>query len=87
MVTDWPLTWPFCSNTAEAYRKRRYEAAFVSKLSDAESEAAETQLWVEFSLKCGHISKELATDIYGKYDNIIGKLVTMINHPEKWTPG
>jgi four helix bundle protein len=41
-----------CSNIAEAWRKRRYEAAFVSKLNDAEAEAAETQVWVEFSVKC-----------------------------------
>src|SRR5947209_20609016 len=42
-----------CSNTAEAWRKRRYPAAFVSKLSDAEGEAAETQVWLQFSAKCG----------------------------------
>ncbi len=33
-----------CANIAEAWRKRRYPNAFVSKLSDAESEAAETQV-------------------------------------------
>jgi len=38
-----------CSNIAEAWRKRRYEAAFVSKLNDAEAEAAETQTWVSFA--------------------------------------
>ena len=42
-----------CANLAEAWRKRRYEAAFISKLSDAESEAAETQVWIEFAVKCG----------------------------------
>jgi len=40
-----------CSNLAEAWRKRRYEAAFISKLSDAEGEAAETQVWLEFAVK------------------------------------
>ena len=74
-----------CSNTAEAYRKRRYEAAFVAKLSDAESEAAETQVWVEFALKCGYITENTANKIYKQYDNIIGKLITMMNNPGKWT--
>jgi four helix bundle protein len=45
-----------CANLAEAWRKRRYEANFVSKLSDAESEAEETRVWVEFSSRCGYIS-------------------------------
>ena len=36
-----------CANLAEAWRKRRYKAAFIAKLSDAESEAAETQVWLE----------------------------------------
>ena len=42
-----------CANLAEAWRKRRYEAAFISKLSDAETEAGETQVWLEFALECG----------------------------------
>ena len=42
-----------CANITEAWRKRRYEAAFVSKLSDAEAEATETQTWIQFSAKCG----------------------------------
>ena len=42
-----------CANLAEAWRKRRYKAAFISKLSDAESEAAETQVWIEFAVRCG----------------------------------
>ena len=45
-----------CANIAEAWRKRRYKAAFVSKLKDAESEAAERQVWIEFALKCGYIT-------------------------------
>jgi len=41
-----------CANLAEAWRKRRYEAAFVAKLNDCEAEAAETQTWLEFAVKC-----------------------------------
>src|SRR5882762_1268581 len=45
-----------CANLAEAWRKRRYEAAFVSKLNDSEGEAAETQTWIEFAVRCGYLS-------------------------------
>lgn len=48
-----------CANIAEAWRKRRYEAAFVSRLNDAESEAAESQTWIEFSMKCGYLRNEI----------------------------
>jgi four helix bundle protein len=44
-----------CANIAEAWRKRRYEAAFVSKLSDSETESGETQVWLEFAVKCGYL--------------------------------
>ena len=73
-----------CSNMAEAWRKRRYAAAFISKLSDSESEAAETQVWLEFSVKCKYLDRELGAKIYSCYDEIIRTLVGMINHPETW---
>src|SRR5881296_4772174 len=46
-----------CANIAEAWRKRRYEAAFIAKLSDAEGEAAEVQVWVQFAVKCGYLER------------------------------
>jgi len=46
-----------CGNIAEGYRKRRYPAHFISKLSDADMENTETQVWVEFSFACGYISE------------------------------
>ena len=73
-----------CGNIAEAWRKRRYEAAFVSKLNDAESEAAETQTWIKFAVKCGYWKRETARDLYKTYDHIIGKLVNMICSPRPW---
>lgn len=73
-----------CANLAEAFRKRRYEKAFVSKLSDSESEAGETQVWLDYSLECGYLSNEIHTRLFNEYDKIIGMLVNMINHPEKW---
>ena len=74
-----------CGNIAETFRKRRYPKAFVSKIIDAEGEAAETQTWLDFSLSCSYISEDEYKDLYEKYDLIIGKLVNMSLHPEKWT--
>jgi four helix bundle protein len=71
-----------CANLAEAWRKRRYEGAFIAKLSDAEAEAAETQVWIEFAVKCEYLDRETATTLYQKYDQIISMLVAMIRHPE-----
>lgn len=76
-----------CANLAEAWRKRRYEAAFVSKLSDAETEAAETQVWLEFGVKCGYLAAESTRPLYREYDRILGTIVGMINHPETWVIG
>ena len=73
-----------CANTAEAWRKRRYEKAFVSKLSDAEAEVAETQTWIEFTVHLGYVDREVARELYRTYDEILRTLVGMINHPETW---
>ena len=73
-----------CSNLAEAWRKRRYQAAFVSKLSDAEGEAAETQTWIEFAVRCDYLDREEAKQIFLKYDEILAMLVSMIANSSKW---
>jgi len=73
-----------CGNLAEAWRKRRYEAAFIAKLSDAEAEAAETQVWLEFAVKCGYLEREIAKPIFESYDRAIGTIVGMITHKESW---
>jgi four helix bundle protein len=73
-----------CANLAEAWRKRRYAKAFVSKLSDAEGEAAETQVWLEFAVKCDYAERNEALTLYQTYDEIIATIVGMINHPETW---
>ena len=74
-----------CANLAEAWRKRRYPKSFVSKLSDSESEAAETQVWLEFSKKCGYLAPQVADELDRAYDWIQGKIVNMLTHPEQWT--
>ena len=73
-----------CANIAEAWRKRRYEAAFVSKLSDAETEAAETQVWAEIAFRCGYFDEPTFREIHEHYDYIIGKLINMIDNPKPW---
>src|SRR4051795_6906448 len=67
-----------CANIAEAWRKRRYEAAFVSKLSDAVTEAAETQVHAEFAFHHGYLSREEFLKVDDAYEKIIGQLVKMI---------
>ena len=73
-----------CANIAEAWRRRRYEGSFIYRLNDSEAEAAETQVWLEFAVKCGYLDSAIARELYVTYDNILGKLVTMICHPEQW---
>jgi four helix bundle protein len=74
-----------CANLAEAWRKRRYQAAFISKLSDAEAEAAETQVWIHFAVRCGYLDRSVGGALYHKYDRILATIVGMISHPEAWT--
>jgi four helix bundle protein len=76
-----------CANLAEAWRKRRYEKAFISKLSDSEGEAAETQVWLAFAFRCGYMQRDEAKEPYQTYNEIIRTLVGMINHPETWIIG
>jgi four helix bundle protein len=73
-----------CANIAEAWRKRRYKAAFISKLSDAEGEAAETQVHLEFAFHHTYISRDEFLSVDDAYEKIIGQLVKMIDEPDKW---
>ncbi|MGB3652741.1 MAG: four helix bundle protein [Rivularia sp. (in: cyanobacteria)] len=73
-----------CANLAEAWRKRRYELAFIAKLNDSESEAAETQTWIQFAVKCGYLNTEEARKLYKKYNQILSGLVKMIKNPSPW---
>jgi four helix bundle protein len=66
-----------CTNLAEAWRKRRYKAVFINKLSDAEQEAAETQTWLEFALKCNYIDNEFFGKMDEKLEHIFAMLITM----------
>ncbi len=74
-----------CSNLAEAWRKRRYQKNFISKLSDSEAEAGETQVWLDMSESFGYIDQDKHNDLYDKYEHIIAMLINISNQPEKWT--
>ena len=73
-----------CANLGEAFRKRKYEKHFISKLSDCESEAAESQVWLEFALAHNYISSDAFEPLYDKYDHIISMLVKMQNNSKTW---
>jgi len=72
------------ANISEGWRKRRYSASFVNKLNDSEGEAAETQTWLQFAVESEYLDPDVVRDLYTEYDNLIGMLVNMQNHPEKW---
>jgi four helix bundle protein len=75
------------ANIAEAWRKRRYEAAFVSKLNDSEGEAAETQTHVELARRCGDLCDADAVSLDQAYENLLAQLVHMATHPQQWVIG
>ena len=74
-----------CANLAEAWRKRRYLPAFISKLSDAEAEAAETQVWIHFAVRCGYLERDTGGALYQQYNRILATLVGMITHANTWS--
>jgi four helix bundle protein len=73
-----------CANLGEAWRKRRYRAAFIAKLNDAESEACETQVWIEIARHCNYLTTDESAALDDLYDHITAQLVRMIDDPRKW---
>ena len=73
------------ANISEAWRKRRYAAAFVSKLNDAEAEAAETQTHSELARRFGYLNDAEAARLDREYEEILAMLTDMASHPEQWT--
>jgi four helix bundle protein len=73
-----------CANIAEAWRKRRSEAFFVSTLNISEAEAAETQVWLQFAVECHYLSTDEARPLYAKYDEVLAQLVYLIENPTTW---
>jgi four helix bundle protein len=75
-----------CANIAEGYRKRKYPRHFSSKMTDADGECAETQVWLRFSKDCGFISEEIKNKLYNDYAEVGRMLGSMVEHPEKFSP-
>ena len=73
-----------CANIGESWRKRRYVAHFVSKLTDADAEVTETMIWLDFSLKFGYINVQVHEDLSSEYEQIGKMLGSMISAPEKF---
>jgi len=72
-------------NLAEAFRKRKYPKLFISKLTDVEGEAAETQVWLDYALECGYVEIDRHSELFDKYDHIISMIVNMSTKSEKWS--
>ena len=75
-----------CINIGEGYRKRRYPKHFSSKMTDADGEATETSIWLDFALDCEYIDKDAFQELQEKYAEIGRMLNGMAQHPEKFTP-
>ncbi len=73
------------SNIAEGYRKKRYPKMFVSKMADADGEAAETQVWLDFARDCGYLSPALQARMTAGYEELGRMLGSMILNPERFT--
>lgn len=73
-----------CANLAEAWRKRRYRGAFISKLCDVEAEVAETQCWLQFATRCGYLAPEQAQNLHTAYNAVAATLVNMIIRAADW---
>lgn len=73
-----------CACLGEAWRKRRYRAAFIAKLSDVEAEAAETQVWLEIAVRRSYLTTEQSLPLEEGYERLLGQVVKMAENPEKW---
>jgi four helix bundle protein len=71
---------------AESWAKRRYEKAFVNKLTDSLGEENETEVWLDYSKDCKYIQKEIHETLLSEYDEVRKMLISMINNTDKWCP-
>jgi len=76
-----------CTNLAEAYRKRRYEAAFIAKLTDSDTENTETLVHLDFAVACGYATDEQVRPLIERTEEVGVMLNSMMNNPGKWVTG
>lgn len=72
-------------NIGEGYRKKRYPRMFVSKMADADGEATETQVWLDFAYECGYLSLSRQLELRNGYEEVGRMLGGMIAHPERFS--
>ena len=73
-----------CLNLREAWSKRRYEAHFISKLTDCDGENSETNSSLDFAYNCGYISSEEHKDLTNQTSEIGKMLGSMIKNPHSF---
>jgi four helix bundle protein len=73
-----------CINLGEGYRKRQYEAHFVAKISDADSENTETQIWLDYAQACGYLSEQEHALLLQQNEEIGRLLAHMVHHPDRY---
>jgi four helix bundle protein len=71
-----------CSNLREAWAKRRYEAHFISKLTDSDGENSETDTWLDFALDCGYLDPSEHLRLTDECKHIGSMLGSMLNKPK-----
>ena len=74
-----------CTNIAEAYRKRIYPKHFVAKMTDADGENSETQVWLEFALACEYLDQKQFTQLFSACEEVGRLLGDMIKNPRKYS--
>lgn len=73
-------------NIASAYRRRKYPKHFSSKITDANEECTETQVWLDFSRDCKYVSIEARNKLFSEYEAVGRMLSSMADNPEKFLP-
>ena len=73
-----------CANLAEAWRKRHYRAAFLAKIVECESEASETQAWLEFANECGYLDGSKKENLFYRYDLVAAQLINIKQNVDLW---
>ncbi|MBN1414279.1 MAG: four helix bundle protein [Bacteroidales bacterium] len=72
------------SNLAEAWAKRRYDKAFINKLTDSLGEELETEVWLDYSKDCQYIPVDTHSRLFSEYEEVHRILISMINNSQKW---
>ncbi|MBN8563475.1 MAG: four helix bundle protein [Leptolyngbya sp. UWPOB_LEPTO1] len=73
-----------CVNIAQAWQKRRNQQAFIARLNHAETEAAATQVWIEFAVLCGYLEAEIGQELHHEYQQVLADLARLIEHSAAW---